>query len=433
MVITNNISALRVNNYIAQMNKQKEQSIKMLSSGYRINQAADDAAGLAISEKMRAQIRGLNQASKNAEDGISLLQTAEGGLNEIHSILQRMRELSVQAANDTNTESDRNHIQLEISQLTQEVNRVAGTTEFNTIKLLDGTIAGAFYTAGSGGTGGGGSAPIGDTFKQKIDWTGGSFWLNHEQGISISYFDGTSNQTIELKAVNSGWNYKDGIVIAPAGGGNLKDMIDMFNTAISHPSNLGGKLEHFLDRFTMSTDPANDHILTLTAKGSNFKINSITCLAGSPISNGGPLETVSGAGTLNTEAGGGLVLQIGASSGQIMNIAIDKIDSAGLGITELNVLSHDNASDALGRLDTAINHVSGNRSRLGAYQNRLEAVIRSLDNTAENLTDAESRIRDTNMADEMVAYSKSNLLNQTAQAMLVQANQLPSQALALLN
>ena len=268
MRINHNIAALNTYRQLSSATTAQSKSMEKLSSGQRINRAGDDAAGLAISEKMRGQIRGLDQASRNSQDGISLIQTAEGALNETHAILQRMRELAVQGGNDTNTSDDRTQIQTEIDQLTKEVDRIANTTEFNTQNLL-----------------------------------GGSF---------------------------------------------------------------------------------------------------------------------------------SATLQVGANDGQTINFSISKMDSTGLSNGTISVGSNSAASSSISKLDDAIKTVSTQRSNLGALQNRLEHTINNLDTSSENLTAAESRVRDVDMAKEMMNQTKNSILSQAAQSMLAQANQQPQGVLQLL-
>ena len=269
MVVQHNLSAMNTNRQLGIITGAQSKTTEKLSSGYRINRAGDDAAGLSISEKMRSQIRGLNKASTNAEDGVSLIQTAEGALNEAHSILQRMNELATQAANDTNTSADRTALQQEIDQLTTELDRISSTTQFNTMNLLDG----------------------------------------------------------------------------------------------------------------------------------NFKNKN---------------------------------LQVGALKGQTIAISIGSMSSATLGVNGKKVDSNANAGTAMTAFQTAIEKVSAQRSALGAIQNRLEHTIANLDTTSENTSAAESRIRDTDMAQEMVEYSKNNILAQAGQSMLAQANQSTQGVLSLL-
>ncbi len=269
MVVQHNLSAMNTNRQLGIVTDAQAGATEKLSSGYKINRAADDAAGLAISEKMRSQIRGLDRASANAQDGISLIQVAEGALNEAHAILQRMNELATQAANDTNTSTDRDAIQQEINQLTSEINRIQSTTQFNTMNLLDGTF-----------------------------------------------------------------------------------------------------------------------------QGKN--------------------------------------LQVGAISGQGISISISNMDAASLGVSGLKVSSFSIAGAAMEKIQAAIEKVSKQRSKLGAIQNRLEHTINNLDTSSENTSAAESRIRDTDMAEEMVEYSKNNILAQAGQSMLTQANQQTQGVLSLL-
>jgi flagellin len=269
MRINNNLMAINAHRQLKINVFEQQKTLEKLSSGFRINRAGDDAAGLAISEKMRGQIRGLNQASRNAQDGISLIQTTEGAMNETHAILQRMRELAVQSANDTYVTEDRNNLQAEVAQLIQEVNRIATTTEFNTKKVLNGT---------------------------------------------------------------------------------------------------------FTDQ----------------------------------------------------------VFHIGANAGQSITVSIGSISSTTLGIDAVNISTQTGADTAIGLVDTALNTVSTARANLGAIQNRLEHTIKNLDVAAENLQASESRIRDVDMAKEMVEFTKANILNQAATAMLAQANQTPQTVLQLL-
>ncbi|MED4888217.1 flagellin [Lysinibacillus sp. FSL R7-0073] len=269
MRIQHNISALNTHRNLAYNNTQASKNLEKLSSGYKINRAGDDAAGLAISEKMRGQIRGLDMASKNAQDGISLIQTAEGALNETHAILQRMRELAVQSSTDTNESTDRSKLQDEITQLTAEITRIASTTQFNNMNVLDGSFTGK-------------------------------------------------------------------------------------------------------------------------------------------------------------------VIHIGANAGQVLNVSIGNMDAGTIGVSGVNISTQTGADAAITTINTALENVSVQRSQLGAWQNRLEHTINNLGASSENLTAAESRIRDTDMAKEMMGFTKNNILMQAAQSMLAQANQQPQGVLQLL-
>lgn len=283
MRIQHNISALNTHRNLTANNAQASKNLEKLSSGYKINRAGDDAAGLAISEKMRGQIRGLDMASKNAQDGISLIQTAEGALNETHAILQRMRELAVQSANDTNTTDDRSKLQDEVNQLAKEINRIANTTEFNTKKLINGNL-------NDGGT----------------------------DGKLVFHIGANKDQTMELK--------------------------------------------------------------------------------------------------------------ISALDAKTLQIADENDETA----ESISIENQTDAENAITLFDNAIKTVSSERSKLGAVQNRLEHTINNLGTSSENLTAAESRIRDTDMAKEMMEFTKNNILMQAAQSMLAQANQQPQGVLQLL-
>jgi flagellin len=289
------MTALNANRQLGVSNSSLAKSTEKLSSGYRINRAADDAAGLSISEKMRGQIRGLNQASDNAQNGVSLIQTAEGAMNEIHSVLQRMRELAVQGANDTNVTADRNAINSEMQALGKEIGRIGSTTEFNTMKL--------FASTSTTGTAIGG----------------------HKKYLQVGANEG---QTIEFKMAS----IKGSLAVSDAG----------------------------------------------------------------------------------------------VATGTV------KIDSATLQASVFNAITNDQYGKAVTAIDTAITTLSAKRSDLGALQNRLEHTIANADNTSENLQSAESRIRDVDMADEMVKYSKSSILQQAGQSMLAQANQSTQGVLSLL-
>ena len=283
MIINHNMNAMNANRNMAQNVNALGKSTEKLSSGLRINRAGDDAAGLSISEKMRAQINGLNQASRNSEDAVSLIQTAEGALNETHSILQRMRELATQAANDTNVTIDRNSIDAELKQLSEEITRIGEQTQFNTQNVLNGGLTNA--TASS------------------------------TQGIDLNF-------------------------------------------------------------------------------------------------------------------------QVGANQGQSIKVTFSAMNSNTLGVSHgagnLSIVNHDKATATISTINAAIEKVSAERSKYGAVQNRLEHTIANVDNAAENLQSAESRIRDVDMATEMMTYSKNNILQQAAQSMLAQANQQPQQVLSLL-
>jgi flagellin len=341
-------------------------SMEKLSSGFRINKAGDDAAGLAISEKMRGQIRGLNQASRNSQDAISLIQTAEGALNETHAILQRVRELTVQASTDTNTGTDRGEIQKEVDQLTLEVTRIADTTEFNTKNLLGGGF-GIQRDSGTLDT-----AVVGLANLTDINVSGGKASTTYtitEQAGDIALADGNGNSQVLTKT-----------------GVNAGDTLNFSALGIS-----------------IKTD--SNYVTGGTA------FNGLTIVTG---------------------AAAGATFQIGANAGQDLSLSIGDMTATGLSVNALDVSTQAGASASITTVNSALELVSAQRSNLGAVQNRLEHTIKNLDTSSENLQASESRIRDVDMAKEMMEFTKNNILQQAAQAMLAQANQAPQGVLQLL-
>lgn len=382
MIINHNMSAINTYRQLTTNNSNNAKSLEKLSSGLRINRAGDDAAGLAISEKMRGQIRGLDQAQRNAQDSISLIQTAEGALNETHSILQRMRELAVQASNDTNSTTDRDEIQKEINQLTDEIDRIANTTEFNTQKLLDGSKKGLVAQENA-----------------KID-----IELN-----TSATFTGTA--TVASNASASGT-----IIITRTN--NTSTTFTASDFTIGNPGSL--------------TTAA------LTATG--------TSLGGAAVTFGGDLANLAVGESItisiqkevlaNNNVEDAFSMQIGANSGQNILVGMNSMKAADIGVRSsgkaLDVGDYQKATAAVKTINNAIELVSAERSKLGAVQNRLEHTINNLGTSSENLTAAESRIRDVDMAKEMMNFQKNNILSQAAQAMLAQANQQPQGVLQLL-
>lgn len=372
MKINHNIAALNTYNKLSANQTSTAKSLEKLSSGLKINRAGDDAAGLAISEKMRGQIRGLDQASSNANDGISLIQTAEGALNETHSILQRMRELTVQGANDTTQVEDRAAIKTELDQLVDEIDRIATTTQFNGKSLLTGSL-GVKVNGGTAAT----------------DLT--------TAGVTTDVSGVTSGSTLAFTVVGNNISIDNGsgvvqtLSVANAttiGAGTTLDF-----------DKIGVKLN-----FSAQTDVTATGI-TLTGKNLTTDGNQAT-------------------------------LQIGANINQKLDLSIGNMQSGitGLNIEKANIKvdSFANAQVTLGLVDSAIAEVSTQRSTLGAYQNRLEHTINNLGTSSENLSSAESRIRDVDMAKEMMEFTKNNILSQAATAMLAQANQQPQGVLQLL-
>ena len=542
MIVQHNMQAMNANRMLGTVSKSQAKSTEKLSSGYRINRAADDAAGLAISEKMRSQIRGLTQASTNAEDGISLIQTAEGALNESHSILQRMRELAVQAANGTETDEDRDNIQDEIEQLQDELDRIAETTEFNTMKLLDGSFDGTNTSTTSAGPKYGDyngilgafitSDIIGVKVRTNISATAGgesAIWdgdgkiltlslannktytqadidqlvKNAKQedssanytpaNISIKFATGvytaspttttttrgtvagakataqdvlvTKNfvgaDTIKITSNKYGTDYNISIKFmfdAEAGKEEAKlssppnyDMSAEFPDAVmtrragyelhlqSGKEYTAQDLEDLLATAGISVSielsgtkaPGTDEPNTLFVTDSSTE-KVIGLAGGTGLGDDDAFLTQSGYDAVASS--GGMILQVGANEGQTMQFNIGNMSASALGISGNNVRvdKQDRASSSIGAIDAAIEKVSKQRSMLGAIQNRLEHTIANLDTSAENLQTAESRIRDVDMASEMVEYSKYNILSQASQAMLAQANQSTQGVLSLL-
>mgnify|MGYP002068965118 CR=1 FL=1 len=446
MIIQHNINVMNANRQLGITQGSLSKSTEKLSSGYKINRAGDNAAGLAISEKMRGQIRGLSQASTNAEDGISLVQTAEGALQETQNILQRMRELAVQAGNDTNTDDDRTQIQKEITQLTQEIDRIATTSEFNTKKLLDGSQRGAVTAQdGNGSTEGtfaNGMVTLGNikTSDAKLvalndviritlqaDCTDSAASIAPNRSIVASACDGaTSGNYATIESLN-------GLVDA--------NQVTVQEGSITIENALATKNDY-------TTYPKISSALTAQGVGQNQLIISFTGMdklkAGDVITIS--LQSCTAADpTIGDKSS--LRLQVGANAGQEINLSINSMKAKDLGIVKttgsvsdsptsngeaLDVTTQSKASLAIEAYDQALQRVSTERAKLGAVQNRLEHTIANLDTSEENLQSAESRIRDTDMADEMTKFSKDNILQQAGTSMLAQANQANQTVLSLL-
>jgi len=361
MIVQHNMSAMNTNRQLGVTNSNLAKSTEKLSSGYRINRAGDDAAGLTISEKMRGQIRGLNQGSTNAQDGISLIQTAEGALNEVHSILQRMRELAVQGSNDTNVTADREAIYQELSQLTLEINRIGCTTEFNTMKLF----------------------------------------ASSDQ-INGKEFVGATSEPDNSAEVD---RYNRGIIQTTTD-----------DSAGYHFTSADEKVGKIVSLGALSDDTfAHLQVGANSTQSILFRMNKldITALnyAGAPEGSGDEVNLSSADGTLKT-----------------IRDALDAQSSDGTYTEDV----YKSFTTAITDYDQALTNISKSRSYLGAIQNRLEHTIANADNTAENLQASESRIRDVNMASQMVQYSKDSILQQAGQSMLAQANQSTQGVLSLL-
>lgn len=434
-------------------NTATSKSLEKLSSGFRINRAGDDAAGLAISEKMRGQIRGLTQASRNAQDGISLIQTAEGALNETHAILQRMRELAVQSATDTNTADDRAKIQSEVDQLALEITRISTTTEFNSKKLLNGDMGKIFAV----------SANNFDSSLQNVkvvgsDITSGTYTItataagmdtvtmgaitaqatpNFVAG-DITVADGTKFGTYVLNVSNLSGSTADFELVGPDG-----------TTTVSTGQTIGADLTIGGITFNFDTHAPDQNgaiNFTLTNAGIDFDLSGaktvtaapITSYAGETINLGGiEFEARWGAATTGdalslTVTDRAIKLHIGANQDQNTTMSINQMSATALGVNALVVSNQTGANVSITTINNALERVSEERAKLGAMQNRLEHTIANLDTSAENLQASESRIRDVDMANEMMAFTKNSILQQAATAMLAQANQQPQTVLQLL-
>lgn len=403
MRINHNLMSMNTNRQLGVNRGATQKSLEKLSSGLRINRAGDDAAGLAISEKMRGQIRGLDQASRNSSDSISLIQTAEGALNESHSILQRMRELSVQSANDTNTDDDRKELQAEVKQLVSELDRIANTTEFNTKKLLDGSAKGVAAEVA-------GSVKVNNNSAVQLDATALK-GLSDAAGTGAQV-DGAYMIIRVADNDAAGFSDTDYKVIGPDGKEvqGTKITITDDNTITFDASVLtnGGATA----TFTIGT--SGNGLDKQMAVG-----ESITFVLGKHEDSSSKLDD-------------SIMGQIGANSGQTMFISIGSMKADDIGVKDVDISSKWGAATAIETVNNAISKVSHQRSSLGAIQNRLEHTINNLDTASENLQASESRIRDVDMAKEMTEYTKNNILTQAAQAMLAQANQQPQSVLQLL-
>ncbi|OAS14525.1 flagellin [Paenibacillus oryzisoli] len=534
MRINHNIAAANTHRQLTGNTAAASKSLEKLSSGLRINRAGDDAAGLAISEKMRAQIRGLDMASKNAQDGISLIQTAEGALNETHSILQRMRELADQSANGTNTNDDRTAIQEEVKQLKDEIDRIGNTTEFNTQKLLNGNLkngggasvatdstTGAVVAKLSGAVLTGGASIDSGTLSSasfteetlkidgneiKINWQN---LTSSEKGILSGVTSSSTsqnaakdliinkiNEAIDASGKNvahvSGYIDSSGALVLKSGTAGKDSKLEVASggvlaaTGLSTTATSGSTLYNgttvgsnstawlkigdidfreitFSSAITGGTttmsgaastiqsaintaiathntgktesDPGylQDVVVNVTKDG-RFQITSESGAVQLSDKEGSTFIKDLGLSAAQTEgmSGGGVTFQIGANRGQTISFGIGDMRATALGVADVDVSTATSASQALDKLDSAIKNVSSQRSKMGAVQNRLEHTINNLQTASENLTSAESRIRDVDMAKEMMDFTKNNILSQAAQAMLAQANQQPQGVLQLL-
>jgi len=418
-------------------------SMERLSSGMRINRAGDDAAGLAISEKMRGQIRGLKQAQRNAQDGISLIQTAEGALNEIHAILQRMRELATQAATDTNTETDRGEIQEEINQLAAEITRIADTTEFNTQNLLGGKFEAKFHIGANEGQNV--DLAVNDMSAKALGLESAGKFTAKVGGATYE----TQNADIKSIVVEAGDGdssssavLEDGKLTVTIGDGvDLTEVLEEFGVVVIGTPEAGTEVEFEAKTYDIGgITKAFVNVADKDIKKLNFAANSdvnnnsvsvtkdtdgiVTVTIGNKATLDEINEALQGYGiSIQSEVDGDT--KIGTING-ISDVDLD----AGAGAVRVDTQKA--ADKAITKINDALETVSAERSKLGAMQNRLEHTIANLGTSAENLQAAESRIRDLDMAEEIMAFTKNNILQQAATAMLAQANMAPQSVLQLL-
>ena len=415
MIINHNIAALNTHRQLGANTAASSKNLEKLSSGLRINRAGDDAAGLAISEKMRGQIRGLDMASKNAQDGISLIQTAEGALTETHSILQRMRELAVQSSTDTNTDNDRANLQKEVDQLAQELTRIGRDTEFNTKKLLDGSFNGTFH--------------IGANEGQNISLTVGDL-----RGLNLGVVGNIKSEQTAAVTGTGGLSIADGTYNVVDKGANKFELQDSEGNVVATSTNGGLEFKAGADakdaKFTF-TEKVHSGKVTIadgnatgTAEFANTKLQAgeYTVTASEIKDANGNVYATLDAGEYKNAEGSVLTLNTPLGANDTLKITVGGTD----------ISSASTANKAITTINTALETVSTERSKLGAYQNRLEHTVNNLGASSENLSAAESRIRDVDMAKEMVQFTKNNILTQAAQAMLAQANQQPQGVLQLL-
>ena len=424
MRINHNIVAFNAQNKLTVNENKVKKSMEKLSSGLRINRAGDDASGLAISEKMRGQIRGLEQALTNSQDGISLIQTGEGALNEIHAILQRQRELVVQASNDTNTEEERKVIKEEVLQLSDEINYISSSTEFNSHSLLNGKYSGKIQVGANEGQTI--DLSIGNVNGASLGLVGGATISAQITAIPHGLSEGTytikNDKVIDAQGNEIGHinpNQRNEIVI-PNGD----------NCTVSREFSDG-------ETFIFKRDPNTTDMIKIPLQVNPDAVNASKLPAGSYFCVTNKLYADPDGIEVGTIDNGILTMSDKNRTKVNLKASFNLTDNDlqalnGFDIRGLNVNNAADAADSLTILDQAIDKVSSQRAKLGAIQNRLEHTINNLSTSGENLTAAESRIRDIDMAKEMMEMTKTNILQQASQSMLAQANQSPQNVLQLL-
>ena len=407
MRIQHNIMAMNAYRNYANNTSSLSKNLEKLSSGYKINRAGDDAAGLAISEKMRAQITGLDKAQDNAKDGISLVQTAEGALTEVHDMLNRMYELAEQSANGTFEDgTDRKQLQKEVDQLKSEINRIADSANFNGIKLLDGSMSATKVT--------------------KFNHTSTASSAGVDVSIMADSVFGSTGNRIDLKFKFAATSNTDKTGVKVDKDGSVTITVANKDKDGHTAAEIQALLAKAVATGTGVSADMLSAVQNATVSGKGITIGTNTkatwaSLAGST-------------GTMSTNTGAPLTLQIGDTSDSFnqLRVGIRDCHVDALDLTDMKIRDQDSAAKALDKIKSAINYVSDVRGTLGATQNRLDHTINNLSVMQENIQDAESTIRDTDVADEMMDYTKNNILIQSAQAMLAQANQVPQGVLQLL-
>lgn len=409
MRINTNTAAMNTYSNLTSANASKSNSLAKLSSGLRINKAGDDAAGLAISEKMKNQVSGMTQASRNAQDGISLIQTAEGALGETHSILNRMRDLTVQAANGTNTTEDKTAIQAELTSLTAEVDRIASDTEFNTQGLMNASK----ITEAS--------------VKENFDPT-----ANKNNNKLLATAINTTNNNSAITADGTTTNAAMATALKNLTPEKLDKVVAEYNKIkeadVATDKATAGAFTTATVKATFDTTAEKYGVSKVTgANATDADISALNAAIAKAEKSNISVNDLSE--SKSTEFN----FQIGANAGEKISVEIKNMSTKGLGISDLDVTSETQTTDEiLGKLDKAISDVSSQRANLGAVQNRLDHTVSNLATTKENLSEANSRITDVDMAEEMMSFTKSNILSQASTSMLAQANQMPQSVLSLL-
>lgn len=464
LVINHNLGSMSALSALDNTQNALQKELKQLSTGKKINSAADNAAGYAISQKMQSQIDGLNQASQNGQDGISLIQTASGALNETQSILQRMRQLAVQSSNATNTAQDRKSLQLEVGQLTSEISSIASQTQFNNKNLLDGTVGNSASISGTDNlnlqsVSVSDASLASDTYT--VTTTGPATLnanvLTNTTGASfapatdlisgaISNLQVGTNYTLSTVSNGSGgYNYtlkdSNGATVATASNvtsGNAATLKNSSGTTILSLTN--GATSAGSMQFNLSASYAAAGVTITDSAGATvyqnagaLNINTPTFTAGGLQFNATVNSALAAAGSDNVKVtNNSMSFQIGANTNQTMAVAINNMDATSLGVNNVDVSTQTGAESAITSITNAIQTVSEQQANLGAYQNRLQSTISNLGTSSQNLTTAQSSITDTNMASSMANFTKDNVLQQAAISMLAQANQQPQLVLKLL-